>query len=245
MASDYSSTATSRPSSPHPVSRHGSTTNLQSTAGGGIPGEGSPSTNEGTNVPMTCTNCFTQKTLLWRRNPEGQPVCNACGLFFKLHGVIRPLSLKTDVIKKRNRGSSSGLPVGGTSTPRSKERSRERTPSPEPAAVATSADATATSPVEEAPIGRPGGPIKELNALADEFYGIWVPQCTDFVTNPPLDREERKEMHLQLSNGITQAILSKLDKLDVSTEESAWALKHRITIGVELELDRIDTAAKS
>jgi hypothetical protein len=26
---------------------------------------------------------------------------NACGLFFKLHGVNRPLSLKTDVIKKR------------------------------------------------------------------------------------------------------------------------------------------------
>jgi hypothetical protein len=25
----------------------------------------------------------------------------ACGLFYKLHGVVRPLSLKTDVIKKR------------------------------------------------------------------------------------------------------------------------------------------------
>ncbi|KXL51436.1 MAG: hypothetical protein FE78DRAFT_112913, partial [Acidomyces sp. 'richmondensis'] len=51
----------------------------------------------------TCTNCFTQTTPLWRRNPEGHPLCNACGLFLKLHGVVRPLSLKTDVIKKRNR----------------------------------------------------------------------------------------------------------------------------------------------
>lgn len=52
----------------------------------------------------TCTNCHTQTTPLWRRNPEGHPLCNACGLFLKLHGVVRPLSLKTDVIKKRNRG---------------------------------------------------------------------------------------------------------------------------------------------
>lgn len=65
-------------------------------------------------APTTCTNCFTQTTPLWRRNPEGQPLCNACGLFLKLHGVVRPLSLKTDVIKKRNRGSANSLPVGAS-----------------------------------------------------------------------------------------------------------------------------------
>jgi GATA-binding protein len=57
-----------------------------------------------TDGTTTCTNCHTTNTPLWRRNPEGQPLCNACGLFLKLHGVVRPLSLKTDVIKKRNRG---------------------------------------------------------------------------------------------------------------------------------------------
>ncbi|WRT66253.1 uncharacterized protein IL334_003206 [Kwoniella shivajii] len=58
--------------------------------------------NTGEN-PTMCTNCQTTNTPLWRRDPEGQPLCNACGLFYKLHGVVRPLSLKTDVIKKRNR----------------------------------------------------------------------------------------------------------------------------------------------
>ncbi|PBK75324.1 GATA-domain-containing protein, partial [Armillaria solidipes] len=48
-----------------------------------------------------CTNCQTTDTPLWRRSPEGQPLCNACGLFYKLHGVVRPLSLKTDVSRKR------------------------------------------------------------------------------------------------------------------------------------------------
>lgn len=63
-------------------------------------------------TPLSCTNCHTSTTPLWRRNPEGQPLCNACGLFLKLHGVVRPLSLKTDVIKKRNRGS--GTTAGGS-----------------------------------------------------------------------------------------------------------------------------------
>jgi GATA-binding protein len=69
----------------------------------------------GDGAPTTCTNCFTQTTPLWRRNPEGHPLCNACGLFLKLHGVVRPLSLKTDVIKKRNRGSGNAPPVGTSS----------------------------------------------------------------------------------------------------------------------------------
>ncbi|KAF5962446.1 ankyrin repeat domain-containing protein [Fusarium bulbicola] len=64
-------------------------------------------------VPRTCMNCFTQTTPLWRRDPDGHPLCNACGLFLKLHGVVRPLSLKIDVIKKRRLGSAS-MPVGGT-----------------------------------------------------------------------------------------------------------------------------------
>lgn len=77
-------------------------------------------------TPTTCTNCFTQTTPLWRRNPEGQPLCNACGLFLKLHGVVRPLSLKTDVIKKRNRGSANSLPVGAASRSAKKAAARKQ-----------------------------------------------------------------------------------------------------------------------
>ncbi|KAB5593150.1 Nitrogen regulatory protein area protein [Ceratobasidium theobromae] len=66
-------------------------------------------------MPTVCTNCQTTTTPLWRRDPEGNPLCNACGLFYKLHGVTRPMSLKTDVIKKRNRAS--GGPSGGSRKP--------------------------------------------------------------------------------------------------------------------------------
>ena len=35
----------------------------------------------------SCTNCATTTTTLWRRNTNGEPVCNACGLYHKLHNV--------------------------------------------------------------------------------------------------------------------------------------------------------------
>ncbi|CCD26102.2 Gat1p NDAI_0G03250 [Naumovozyma dairenensis CBS 421] len=60
---------------------------------------------------IRCNNCGTGTTPLWRKDPNGNSLCNACGLFLKLHGVMRPLSLKTDVIKKRQRGSKNGLNV--------------------------------------------------------------------------------------------------------------------------------------
>ncbi|XP_046668397.1 GATA-binding factor A-like isoform X1 [Homalodisca vitripennis] len=52
---------------------------------------------------LCCTNCGTQTTTLWRRNNEGEPVCNACGLYFKLHGVNRPLAMRKDGIQTRKR----------------------------------------------------------------------------------------------------------------------------------------------
>ena len=61
-----------------------------------------------TNKGLTCSNCHTHNTPLWRRSPQGLPLCNACGLFFKLHGKVRPLSMKTDVVRKRNRVPASG-----------------------------------------------------------------------------------------------------------------------------------------
>ncbi|CAH2353494.1 hypothetical protein CLIB1423_11S00958 [[Candida] railenensis] len=78
--------------------------------------------------PVSCTNCHTKTTPLWRRNPEGQPLCNACGLFLKLHGVVRPLSLKTDVIKKRQRGqnTSKKSSISGPTTTKGGNKLNER-----------------------------------------------------------------------------------------------------------------------
>ncbi|XP_065074801.1 GATA-binding factor 3-like isoform X2 [Ochlerotatus camptorhynchus] len=52
---------------------------------------------------VTCANCQTTTTTLWRRNNRGEPVCNACGLYHKLHNVDRPLTMKKDGIQTRKR----------------------------------------------------------------------------------------------------------------------------------------------
>uniref|UniRef100_A0A8C5N0B7 GATA binding protein 6 n=1 Tax=Leptobrachium leishanense TaxID=445787 RepID=A0A8C5N0B7_9ANUR len=54
-------------------------------------------------IGLACANCHTSTTTLWRRNTEGEPVCNACGLYMKLHGVPRPLAMKKEGIQTRKR----------------------------------------------------------------------------------------------------------------------------------------------
>jgi GATA-binding protein len=122
--SAYSSAAPSRPDSPGPPKSANA---------------------EGNSGPTTCTNCFTQTTPLWRRNPEGQPLCNACGLFLKLHGVVRPLSLKTDVIKKRNRGAGNAAPGAGARSKKSSRKNSMVQASAPPPAVAVLARQPADS----------------------------------------------------------------------------------------------------
>ncbi|ENN73043.1 hypothetical protein YQE_10378, partial [Dendroctonus ponderosae] len=47
---------------------------------------------------VTCANCKTTNTTLWRRNNQGEPVCNACGLYFKLHSPKSALLLSNSVL---------------------------------------------------------------------------------------------------------------------------------------------------
>ncbi|KAI8090966.1 uncharacterized protein B0P05DRAFT_485381, partial [Gilbertella persicaria] len=49
---------------------------------------------------LICANCRTTTTPLWRRDEQGNTICNACGLYYKLHNVHRPVSMKRSVIKR-------------------------------------------------------------------------------------------------------------------------------------------------
>lgn len=57
-------------------------------------------------MPPSCTNCETTLTPLWRKDDAGEILCNACGLYYKLHNRHRPISLKRNVIRRRSRYES-------------------------------------------------------------------------------------------------------------------------------------------
>ncbi|KAI8335969.1 hypothetical protein BC941DRAFT_480764 [Chlamydoabsidia padenii] len=50
-----------------------------------------------------CVNCQQTNTPLWRKNERGEFVCNACGLYAKLHQRDRPPTLKKAKLQKRRK----------------------------------------------------------------------------------------------------------------------------------------------
>ncbi|KAM6219505.1 transcription factor GATA-6 [Rhynchocyon petersi] len=111
---------------------------------------------------LSCANCHTTTTTLWRRNAEGEPVCNACGLYMKLHGVPRPLAMKKEGIQTRKRkpkninkskacpgNSNNAIPMTPTSTSsNSDDCSKNTSPTTQPTASGAGASSVMSGPAE-------------------------------------------------------------------------------------------------
>ncbi|KAJ7249139.1 hypothetical protein B0H12DRAFT_1052861 [Mycena haematopus] len=48
-----------------------------------------------------CSHCGTRKTSVWRRNKDGEQVCNACGVYYRVNGRERPLTMPPSKVKPR------------------------------------------------------------------------------------------------------------------------------------------------
>ncbi|KAJ4146842.1 hypothetical protein LMH87_001401 [Akanthomyces muscarius] len=62
-----------------------------------------PAQNQQSSVTIACRNCATTITPLWRRDGNDHVICNACGLYYRLHRLHRPITMKKATIKRRKR----------------------------------------------------------------------------------------------------------------------------------------------
>jgi uncharacterized Zn finger protein (UPF0148 family) len=63
----------------------------------------SSTTTKSTPRAGVCHNCGQTQTPLWRKSMTGQVICNACGLYEKLHKSPRPASLHKGRVQRRRR----------------------------------------------------------------------------------------------------------------------------------------------
>ncbi|KAJ3146438.1 hypothetical protein HK101_002329 [Irineochytrium annulatum] len=54
------------------------------------------------NADLSCSNCEVTSTPLWRRGANDDVLCNACGLYYKLHNVNRPKTLRPSNMRKED-----------------------------------------------------------------------------------------------------------------------------------------------
>jgi len=66
---------------------------------------------------ITCYNCHTDTTPLWRRTPDRlHSLCNACGLYYKQYKTHRPLNLQHKTAKNAKKNNASSTTSSNTSS---------------------------------------------------------------------------------------------------------------------------------
>ncbi|KAL0145265.1 hypothetical protein V8B55DRAFT_1460128 [Mucor lusitanicus] len=97
---DLGASSSSASSSPTSVISPSSSPSRRSVAINSSPSEGK--------APV-CSNCSTTSTPLWRRSANDELLCNACGLYLKLHNAPRPKYLKPQSSRKDLRGEDENI----------------------------------------------------------------------------------------------------------------------------------------
>ena len=146
-------------------------------------------------LTVACQNCGTTVTPLWRRNADGHPICNACGLFHKLHGAHRPARMKKPEIKRRRRvAPMAPIPVDFTDSYR---QASSESPAAAPSFPASTQPAHAHSEVGDDDANPPRKRPASSQYSTGTHVNVMDPALTTATSDGtvPLDDDEATMSH--------------------------------------------------
>lgn len=178
-----------------------------------------------------CANCQTTNTPLWRRDADGNAICNACGLYYKLHMVHRPITMMTTEIKRRKRSSDKkrankkdGRDTGEAGSmavdhvedeqrmvEEQAESSNQRQQTPTATQKLTSSSSSAASHLSSSHPPFPGSPVSSRGSISTSSAGPSSPTLESSFLLPPLSpmgsprTNHTMHHHSHMSNNVSAA----------------------------------------